>query len=104
MRHEVCSFTPPFLFLFSQFFFPFRLPYGSEVLGAQVLEVTLCGVGTVRCLERDAWSADQDSKQRMDATCPLRLDFVVVSVQVHRTSFWINDTRFVDTAWQGMRF
>ena len=31
-------------------------PWGKNVMSAQMLEVSLLGVGTVRRLERDAWS------------------------------------------------
>ena len=30
--------------------------YGNNVMSAQMLEVSLLGVGTVLCLGRDAWS------------------------------------------------
>ena len=34
----------------------FYVIYGKSVMSAQMLEVSLFGVGTVLCLERDAWS------------------------------------------------
>ena len=30
--------------------------FGRSVISAQTLEMSLLGVGTVLCLERDAWS------------------------------------------------
>ena len=47
----------------------FNIVYGRSAISAQMLEVSLLGVGTVLRLERDAWSMvwSKDSRQATNA-------------------------------------
>ena len=56
----------------------FDVMYGEKnAMSAQVLKVSLLGVGTVLCLERDAWSMSDDVRRKQQmTTLPPVLGFV----------------------------